>query len=274
MAAHLESKPPPLLLGDGEAHLWFADPEEIGDPALLSQYVDLLSEEERAQYQRYRFEKDRRLHLVSHALARVALSRYAPVRPEEWTFAHNAHGKPRVAGPRVGRALRFNLAHTRGMVMCGVVREAEIGVDVEDMERKSDTQGIARRFFSAPERSALEALPEGERRDRFFSLWTLKEAYVKARGMGLSIPLNQFAFHFGEDGAVAAAFDERLGDSADGWGFGVLSPSPERRAAIAVRILNQGVVRVHVRRTVPLIREEALPCRLLCRSERLAGGGV
>ena len=208
MAAPLESNSTPLLLRDGEVHLWFADPEETGDPALLSQYVDLLSEEERAQYRRYRFEKDRRLHLIAHALARAALSRYAPVRPEEWTFAHNAHGKPRIAGPQAGQALRFNLAHTRGMVMCGVAREAEIGVDAEDMERKSDIRGIARRFFCAPERSALEALPEAGRRDRFFSLWTLKEAYVKARGMGLSIPLNQFAFHFGEEGAVAVAFDD------------------------------------------------------------------
>jgi 4'-phosphopantetheinyl transferase len=217
-----------------EVHLWLAEPEQLTEPRLLEECHALLDGSERERHQRFHFEKHRRQFLVSHALVRLCLSRYAPVPPQAWTFTVNAYGRPEITGQGSPR-LRFNLSHTDGMAICAVVLDAEVGVDVEDTLRPGETVGIADRFFAPAEIAALRALPVERQRERFFELWTLKESYIKARGLGLSLPLEQFAFELQPGQPPRIAFDPRLQDEPEAWQFFQLQPSARHKAALAVR---------------------------------------
>jgi 4'-phosphopantetheinyl transferase len=220
------------LLPD-EVHVWIVEPERIEDLRLLEAYLGLLSPEERDKQRRFHFERHRRQYLVSHALVRLTLSRYAPVRPEVWSFVTNEYGCPRVEGEGFG--LRFNLSHTDGMAMVAVANNVDVGVDVENTERPGETVALADRFFAPSEVAALRALEVGHQRERFFEYWTLKEAYIKARGMGLSIPLEQFAFELRPGQPPRISFDPRLVDEPEEWQFAQLRPSARHQAAVAVR---------------------------------------
>ncbi|MCI0569337.1 MAG: 4'-phosphopantetheinyl transferase superfamily protein, partial [Myxococcaceae bacterium] len=180
--------PAPLPLGPDEVHVWMTEePEQVEDPRLLGAYLELLSSGERARHDRFRFEQHRRQYLVSHALLRLTLSRYAPVAPAAWEFVTVAQGRPEVRNAAHAR-LRFNLSHTEGMAVVAVGLDADLGVDVEAVTRAGDMMGVAERVFSVAELAALRALPSSFQQERFLTLWTLKEAYAKARGEGLALP--------------------------------------------------------------------------------------
>lgn len=204
-----------LPLPRDEVHLWLADPAGLADPARRRCALALLTDEERARHDAFYFDADRRVHLTARLLQRTVLSRYTGLPRAAWRFTAGAHGRPEIAAPPATE-LRFNLSHTRRMVACAVARERDIGVDLEDLERDAPLD-VAERFFAPEEVRALRQLPPGEQPDRFFVYWTLKESYIKARGLGLSLPLDQFAFHL--DGAEPAIrVDPRLGDDAT-WQF-------------------------------------------------------
>lgn len=222
------------VLPADEVHLWYASPDELDERALASSY-DLLSADERARHGRYRFEEDRHEFLVAHALVRTVLSRYAEPEPRAWVFETGPHGRPELVGPSGAPPLRFNLSHTRGLVACVVALDQDVGVDVEDTRRPGETVEIAHRFFAEEEVARLRALPPEGQRARFFDYWTLKEAYIKARGLGLAIPLDRFAFLLEPDQAVRIAFDPRLDDDPASWHFTRLRPTERHVAAIAVR---------------------------------------
>jgi len=226
-----------------EVHVWGVEPESITEPGVLGEYHALLNSAERERHQRFHFEKHRHQFLVSHALVRLCLSRYAPIAPQAWRFTVNAHGRPEVQG--LSR-LYFNLSHTDGMALCAVCIEPEVGVDVEDTQRKGETVEIADRFFAPTEAAALRALPVERQRERFFELWTLKESYIKARGLGLSLPLEHFAFELRPGKAPRITFDPRLKDEPASWQFFQLQLSERHKAALAVR------------------RAEALPLTVRC----------
>jgi 4'-phosphopantetheinyl transferase len=240
-----------LDLPEGEVHLWYVLPDTVDDPALLAAYDVLLAPAERTRRDRYMFERNRREYLMTRALVRGTLSRYAKVPPEAWTFRDNAWGRPEI-GLSEHAWLRFNLSNTRGLIACVVARELEIGVDVEDTERQGQTVAIADRFFSPREVASLRALPARSQRDRFFDYWTLKEAYIKARGMGLAIPLDQFSFLLDEAPPIRIAFAPELDDDPSAWQFEQFVLSPRHETAAAVRRGQGRDVRFVVRETVPL----------------------
>lgn len=238
-------------LPNDEVHVWYLIPDELRDPHVLAAYEALLAGSERQRRARYHFEHSRREYLLTRALARTTLSRYADVAPAAWTFRENAYGRPEVDVAGYGW-LHFNLSNTRGLIACAVARDHEVGVDVEDTERHGETVDIADRFFSPVEVAALRALPETAQRGRFFDYWTLKEAYIKARGMGLAIPLDQFSFLLDRP-SIHIAFDPRLDDDASTWQFQQFGWSPRHRAAAAVRRGAGPDLRFVDRRTVPLV---------------------
>jgi 4'-phosphopantetheinyl transferase len=210
-----------VALGDGEsAPSWCAG---------------LLSDEEKARGERYLMPKSRLEHLVARALVRTTLSRYCDVAPRDWTFRENEHGRPDVDGPAGAPPLRFNLSHTHGLVACAVVLERELGIDVEDASHARPTLDIADRFFAPSEVAALHAVPEALQRERFFAYWTLKESYIKARGMGLAIPLHHFAFELDRGANVSIAFAPELDDDPSTWQFERARPTERHSAALAVR---------------------------------------
>ncbi|WP_044281112.1 4'-phosphopantetheinyl transferase family protein [Myxococcus stipitatus] len=241
----------PLELRPDEVHVWIVEPERIHEQKLLDAYWALLDSGEREKKQRFRFERHQKQYLVSHALVRVTLSRYAPVAPTAWSFSTNAYGRPEIRG-EWGARLRFNLSHTDGMALVAVGLDAELGADVEDSQRPGDTVEIADSFFAASEVAALRALPVAEQRSRFFEYWTLKESYIKARGAGLSLPLDQFAFHLARGQEPRISFDARMADTPETWRFMQWCPSERHHAAVALRSARANPFRVRWQFTVPL----------------------
>jgi 4'-phosphopantetheinyl transferase len=238
-----------------EAHLWIARPGEIRDPELVLAYDALLTADERAKVARYHFEKDRHTSLVTRALVRTVLSRYAAVSPGDWRFVANEFGRPEISEPPEERSLRFNLSHTEGLVVCLVSRDREVGVDVENRARGGDLLNVADRFFSPFEVNALRALPPAEQMDRFFLYWTLKESYIKARGMGLAISLSAFSFDLDAPGSgIRVLFDPSLGDDPGRWQFSVMSYGRRHTIAAGVESKRDRDVRIVLGEPVPFRR--------------------
>jgi 4'-phosphopantetheinyl transferase len=237
-----------------EVHVWICYPDLIQDPALLSLYESLLSPEETARKDRFLLAQHRHQYIVSRALVRTTLSRYASRSPGDWAFSKNEHGRPEIIGAKGLPPLRFNLSHTTGIAACAVVLRRDIGIDVEDMERKIGIMQIANRYFSPPETHSLQSLSEEERRIRFFQYWTLKESYSKAKGVGLTLPLNQLTFHPQKDAAWRVSFNLSAGDDATRWQFHVSHPRP--RYAMAVSVNRPPNLDFHLtfRETIPLMR--------------------
>jgi 4'-phosphopantetheinyl transferase len=216
------------------AQVWTVPTDEVTLAARLSPFERLLSADERSAVERYRQSDDRVRFVLARALARVMLSRFAAIHPQEWRFRLTAHGRPELdmAGELSG--LRFNLSHTRGLVACGVAPGRDIGLDVEHIARPV-SHDVASRFFAPAEAARLRALPPADQTRAFFDYWTLKEAYIKARGLGLTMPLHQFSFELRTGAAPRVTFTPELADDAASWQFVQSSPTPWHRLAVAVR---------------------------------------
>ena len=191
----------------------------------LCERWDLLDDGERIRARRFRFESDRRDYVAAHALLRLALSRTAPIDPAQWLFVADANGKPMVAGPTHGAAVAISLSHTRGIVACGIGSGIAVGVDVERIRQIDRSVELAREFFSPREVNALERLDSGSRCRRFLELWTLKESYAKAVGLGLRMPLHATSFDILEGNVVRCTSSDKAANT-DGWQFGIrVSPN-------------------------------------------------
>lgn len=186
--AELWTAPPrDLELGPGDVHLWIA---AIPDCVpRLAEYESVLADDERHRASQFHFERDRHRYTIARGILRKLLARYlhrSPVR-----FTCNRYGKPSLedgASP-----LRFNVAHSRDLAVFGFTQGREIGVDVEWIRPDFATTDVAQRFFAPDEAAIVAALPEPQRTEAFFNCWTRKESYIKARGMGLSLPLHSFS---------------------------------------------------------------------------------
>lgn len=223
--------PPSLRLAIGEVHVWCGHPSDL-QSSDSSAARALLSADELARLERYHFERDRRVFLATRVLVRTVLSKYDSILPEAWNFTANAYGRPAIAG--APRWLRFNLSNAHDLVVCAIAREIEVGVDVECIERTTPID-IADRFFAPPEVEALRALPPAERPARFFDYWTLKESYIKARGVGLSLALNRFAFSLEAGRAPRITIDPALEDDGASWQFVQLRPTATHLVSLCAR---------------------------------------
>jgi len=235
-----------LKIKKNEIHLWQVNPDKITQPELLNKYKNLLSDDETKKQQRYKFSHDRHDALITRAFVRDLLSYYAEVAPNDWRFDKGEKDKPEIINPPL--PLRFNLSHTKGLIICAVTLEDDIGCDVENTTRSNDVLSIANRFFSPSETKELFSLPNDQQRHRFFDYWTLKESYIKAWGLGLAIPLKDFSFTiidklvekstpFTIKKAISLSFAQHRVDNADRWRNWLLYPNDnaEHRIAIALK---------------------------------------
>jgi 4'-phosphopantetheinyl transferase len=197
-------------------HLWFANPDDLIDPAIARACDALLTRQEQERWQRYKSARHQRESLATRALARCALSQYRSVAPEAWRFKENAHGKPYI-DPECG--LEFNLSNSLGLVACLVAEGVKVGVDVEAHTRAAQIIEVVQRVFSPEERAQLDQLDNEARLDRVLSLWTLKESYIKARGMGLALPLQKISFLFGEPEGIVLRIDPEVDPNPGRWRF-------------------------------------------------------
>lgn len=237
-----------------EAHLWVVRPEDITAPELLRAYETLLTTDERDKRDRFRCAQDRHHCLVTRALVRSVLSRYADVAPERWRFVTNQYGRPEVVEPRLVRPLRFNLSHTNGLIVCLVAADRDVGVDAERRQPSADLLDVAHRYFSPFEIAALSALPRREQLDRVIMYWTLKESFIKAKGMGLAFPLTQLSFNLDDRNGqgIRMFIDPRQGDDPESWQFVLLSYGRGHVIAASIRRQNGDTVSLNLRDIVPL----------------------
>lgn len=244
-----------LIVDAGRIDLWCTYISDLGDEALWPRYAALISAEERATQARFRFAKDRRRYLITRALVRTVLSRYRAVPPERWTFSTGPHGRPAIAAAH-SSALEFNISHSADLVMLGITSDRTLGIDVESMEaREVDIDGLDR-YFAPQERAALLALPPFARRRRFFELWTLKESYIKARGMGLAIPLDAFRFELTGEQGLTLHMRTDLGDAPERWRLWQLTLRARYLAAVCAARGGETSPRLTLREVVPLASEK------------------
>ncbi len=235
---------PALNLSPGEAHVWFVVPEAIKTASTIAALQTLLSEDELQQRRRFRFAQDGHRYLISHALVRKVLSKYAGVAPAEWRFSRNQHGRPEIANTGDIPPLRFNLTHTRGLAACIVNLSAACGIDAETLIKRHQPLAVARRMFSRTEYLQLQQLDDAEQLECFFKAWTLREAFVKALGIGIAFPTHKLTFKVDANDRVAVSFHTDIDDRQDRWDFRLLRPTAEHIAATAVRRCDGNETRV------------------------------
>jgi len=236
-------------LPEDEVHVWYVDCKSLRE-SVAERCASLLSPEETTRRDRFVFDRDRQLYQIAHALTRTTLSRYVDVEPEDWRFESNRYGRPEISVPKSANNLRFNLSHTHGMAVVAVTMQRDGGVDVENKTRRAAGLKVARHFFSPSEVEALSREPPERQQERFFDFWTLKESYIKARGMGLSITLDQFSFHLDDRRSIEIRFQPDLQDDPHSWQFAQQTVQGKYKLAVAVR--SDG-------RTLPI---KWLPCDL------------
>jgi len=255
------------------AQVWFVLDEDVTSDALLARYGALLSAAEHEREQRFVFEADRRRHRVTRALVRTVLSEAVPtVAPADWSFVVGSHGRPELHPDHGLPPLSFNVSHCDGAVVLAVKRGSTVGIDVESRVRKGATVEIAERFFSPAEVMGLHALLPGEQRDRFFVLWTLKEAYIKARGLGLSIPLESFSFEL-EGDAIALRCEAECEEANPArWAFAMYALTPSHTMSMAVEgdAGESARLPLELVRTIPLVSETPVSVRPVLASPRRA----
>jgi 4'-phosphopantetheinyl transferase len=227
-----------------QVHVWYCNPQAIFDPDRLERYFAVLSDAERKHQRNFHFNKDQRSYLVSHALVRQALSLYAEILPQDWVFGSGLHGKPKIENPS-SASLRFNLSHTTDLCACVVTRDIRCGIDAEYLGRQNKLLPIARRMFSEIELETFNNKTDAEIRQNFFYYWTLREAYVKARGTGLGGSSKAFHFKISEHDAApdyrSASIEftgKKQNDLAAQWQFEIFQPDVDHVMSVALKSEN------------------------------------
>jgi 4'-phosphopantetheinyl transferase len=223
----------PLQLPEDEVQLWRADLEAIGGNE--SRWRQVLSSDELTRASRFHFSRDRQRFIAARALLRTILGAYLRTEPNRLIFCYSQKEKPSLHGAHADSGITFNLSHSGGIALFAFTRRREIGVDVEHIRRDSDFDAIARRFFSAHEQNQLTALPAEEKVEAFFRCWTRKEAYMKATGDGLSLPLSQFDVSLGAGEGNALLATRPDSSAAEPWFLREVPAGPGYIAALCVR---------------------------------------
>jgi 4'-phosphopantetheinyl transferase len=217
------------LLSASQIDVWLQRPELA---RTSSELLAVLPAHERARLTSFRTEAARRQHLVARALCRVALSRYAGLPADRLRLTVEAHGRPVLEPGQIDLDLRFSISHTTGLVACAVARGRDVGIDLEHVQVDLDASALAERFFSPREAQDVRDRPAPERTRRFLRYWTLKEAWLKARGVGLGSALPEAAFRLDDDGGDKNCLAGDDGEDG-GWRFWQWCATPDHVLAVA-----------------------------------------
>jgi 4'-phosphopantetheinyl transferase len=212
----------------------------------LGRWHEMLDGEEVARADRFRFAADRETFIASHALTRAMLSEVTGRPIDTWRYVKGAFGKPALATDCGCSGLHFNISHTRGFAACAIAR-ADVGVDIEASDRRTDF-ALANHFFAPEEADIVRSVPAERRASVFFRFWTLKEAFIKATGEGLSRPLDSFSFTFNP---LDIRFhrereDWPREDDPLAWQFAEFRPTGDLNLALAVKRARQRPLRFDV----------------------------
>lgn len=211
-----------------DVHVWYIRLQDSDS----SDLHNLLSPDELERAARFRFQKHRAQFVLTRGTLRSLLGAYLDISPRQISFLYSEYGKPSLAEPASHQKLNFNLSHTDGMAIFAFTRGHRVGVDIENLRTDFRPEEIAERFFSVAERTALREISPARRHEVFFRVWTRKEAYIKARGEGLSHPLHQFDVSL--DDAAALLTTRPDASEAQHWQLENLTIAPGFLAAAAV----------------------------------------
>lgn len=189
MNAAWSTPPQDLRLKPNEVHVWRVC-LDVAD-STVEYLLPILCVTERQRAERFRFQKDRKQFVVTRSVLRIILGRYLEREPSTLSFCYNQYGKPELASTS-DRTIRFNLSHSHGLALIAVAQNLDIGIDLEYIRPNVSWEQIAQSYFSSKERDMLHQLPVALKTLAFFTVWTRKEAYIKATGKGLSLPLDRF----------------------------------------------------------------------------------
>lgn len=226
------SPPKSLKLSSEDVHVWLATLDQPVER--IQELTQILSDDECLRAERFYFERDRSRFIVGRGILRFILSRYLEIAANKLQFCYSSRGKPELVETSGAYRLRFNVSHSQALVMYAVTRDRSIGIDVEYIRPMLEAEQIVKSFFSIYENSVFQHLPQDRKQLAFFNCWTRKEAFVKAIGDGLSLPLDRF------DVSLTPGEPARLlgikGSSAcsTGWSLQDLTPAPGYVAALAV----------------------------------------
>lgn len=224
-----------MKIEKNEAHIWYAPIDRLKEVVARTSTMNLLSEKEKVRYMRFKFDKDRKAFLTSRYLVRTLLSKYiCDIAPEEFIFIENQYGKPDLIEKQRKSKVYFNISHTKELIVLAFSANPDLGIDAEYTERKMNYLKFAEHTFSSIELECLKDLSAEERKEKFFCYWTLKESFIKAKGMGLSLPLDQFSFQF-EAGDIVVHFDKRLNECPKNWKFRLLNNFRQHQLAFAIK---------------------------------------
>jgi 4'-phosphopantetheinyl transferase len=224
--------PSEMALNSDEVHVWRvslnASQETI---ERLRQY---LAPDERARAERFRFAKDHNQFIIGRGLLRALIGRYLACEPHEVCFGYSSYGKPSLDGYQAEAGLQFNISHSHQLALLAFMYRKDIGIDIEYMRPDVEFEQLAEHFFSPDERAVLLGVPPPLRQQTFYNCWTRKEAYIKARGEGLSIPLDIFDVSL-RPGEPAALLQSRENPAeVTRWSLHALTPGEHYAAALAV----------------------------------------
>ena len=225
-------RPKKLILKDNEVHVWCSP--LFPNSKILNTLGLTLSADELERANRFHFQKDRCRFIAGRGILRSIIADYLQTRPKDIGFTYNTRGKPSITKMSGGSGISFNLSHSHGLAVYAFTRRREIGIDIERLRSNLSFERIAKRFFTTEEFEKLNSLAHEEFIEGFFKLWTFKEAYIKAKGIGLSIPLNRFVVTFDRGQTVRI---KKIGINPDeecGWSFHSLTPARGYVGALAV----------------------------------------
>ena len=228
-----DTPPKTLVLPNDAVHVWRAS---LHVPAsCLCTLEETLTADELARAERFYFQKHREHFIAGRGLLRNILSRYLDKEPDQLRFCYNSYGKPTLTEETDAEGLCFNLSHSHETALYALTHGREIGVDIEYFRPDVEVEKLAERFFSPREAAVLRALPEHLRKEGFFNCWTRKEAYIKAEGKGMSIPLSTFDVSLTPGEPAALLRSQSHPRETARWCLQALNPAPGYAAALAVK---------------------------------------
>ncbi len=230
-------KPPPqhLTLPPNHVHVWKAN---LSPPeSKLAHLQTILSSDEQARAQRFKFPKHRKAFETARGLLRLILSRYLHTSPESLNFAQESHGKPFLLSPTTP-PLSFNVSHSNDMVLYAVTLKSPVGIDIEYHKPKINIPALIQRICSTEEKEMLMALSPTEQKRGFFACWTRKEAYVKATGKGITVPLEKITVSLPTSPCVELRHLEDDEQDISLWTLSDIQVAPRYTAALAIKGMN------------------------------------
>jgi 4'-phosphopantetheinyl transferase len=221
-----------MTLEPGAVRVWHARPNDVWATADAMQTATRwLQPAERERFERFRHASDRAMFLLGRVMARAIVGRALGVAPTAWRWREGPRGRPEIDEPAA--EFSFNIAHSAGLVVCALARQVQVGVDVEHRQRPALDRAIVSRYCSPAEVADIESHGPDGWHDQFLSYWTLKEAYLKARGLGIAVPLAELSFTLKPSGIVLEHLGTLAGSNAQ-WAFDLRRVGPHHVVATAV----------------------------------------